>query len=81
VTAVVDFCAHAHRDIANMIAGCTVVLTLTRPENRSFQTTTAPADEQLHVLPHYAPTGVDEHGSSAGVLQRVGQGALQFLTK
>jgi hypothetical protein len=34
VTAVMDFCAHAHHDTSNVIGGSTAIVTLTRPENR-----------------------------------------------
>ena len=34
ITAVSDFCAHAHRDNNNLINGTTAILTLLKPENR-----------------------------------------------
>jgi len=61
---VVDYCAHAHRDNHNMNAGCTVVLTLTKPEARMAPgVAPAPEDEQFHVLPQYVADDSDEYGS------------------
>ena len=57
VTVVSDFCAHQHKDINNMVGGCTVVLSLTRPENRDNP---QPDDEQFHVLSQYEPDATPE---------------------
>ena len=57
VTAVTDFCAHSHRDKNNMVGGCTVVVSLTRPHNRGLD---RPEDEQFHVLPLYQPDATQE---------------------
>ena len=42
VTLVMDYCAHPHRDVRNLVGGCTVVLTTTKPGSDT--------DEQLHYL-------------------------------
>ncbi len=83
VTCVVDFCAHSHRDIHNMNAGCTVVVTLTKPENRAFRTTVPPEDEQLHVLPHYAPDfdPEDPEINAAAYEEKRRNGSIHFLNK
>ncbi len=83
VTGVVDFCAHAHRDTHNMNAGCTVVLTLTKPENRPFSTTVAPDDEQLHVLPHYIPEidQADPEINNEAYSRKHIEGSVKFLEK
>ena len=77
VAAVSDFCAHAHKDVNNMISGCTVILTLTKPENRIIGK--KPEDEQLHVLPHYMVDDTDEYGSVEGQKRKVSQGKLEVL--
>ncbi len=55
------------------------VLTLSKPEHREFGC--KPDDEQLHVLPHYAPDETDETGSTDGQQKKVEEGALEILKK
>ena len=79
VTAVSDFCAHAHRDNNNMNAGCTVIVTLTKPENRGINV--KPDDEQLHVLPQYRIDDTDEFGDKTNHLDRMLSGEIEVLSK
>ena len=78
ITAVNDFCAHAHRDVNNLKNGTTAIITLLKPEHRDVR---KPDDEQLHVLPHYAIDTTDEFGSRIDQAQKVSSGILDIINK
>ena len=78
ITAVNDFCAHAHRDVNNLKNGTTAIITLLKPEHRDVR---KPDDEQLHVLPHYAIDTTDEFGSRIAQAEKVKSGILDIINK
>ena len=74
-----------------MHGGCTVILTLLKPENRDLKPEnrnlesenrdleSEPNDEQLHVLPHYAADQSDEYGSIVAQLKKNETGESKIL--
>merc|ERR1719495_2532765 len=59
-----------------MDGGCTVIVTLTkegtRDHEKEFQ------EEQLHVLPHYAPDYTDEYDNIGGLAISLPNGSIMF---
>merc|ERR1719319_1719776 len=74
ITTVLDYCAHSHKDNNNMIGGCTVVVSLIRPENRGGAEVEV-EDEQYHVLPLYMPDGTE-----AELEEKMNAGGLDVLS-
>ena len=67
-TCVRDFCAHAHKDINNIVGGATAVVTVLRSQDRDVEHM---VDQQLHVLPLYVPDcsqdELDKHVADGGL--------------
>jgi len=81
VTACLDFCAHAHRDLHNMQNGCTVQVALTKQRVPGAMNGNQEHDEQFHVLPLYTMDTTDEYGNIEGQKEKHKTGAVEVLEK
>ena len=88
VTICMDFSAHRHKDVSNMVGGCTVVATFLRDPKETTMTTKekkekdenkAKVPEQLHILPQYGVCGVKhEKTQFRGVGLALSHGSLLY---
>ena len=75
VSAVVDFCAHQHKDFNNMKNGCSCIVTLTKSRGLNIA-----SEEQFHVLPQMKPenTTNGKDSETGGVAIALTHGSVMF---